>query len=98
MIVLAPGIDASWFFDTAQAYWNTFRPVVTTLPDFIGFVPYSQSVAATIITPRDQMEAMTSVIQDRYPNVLIDLILAEDVNAVRTLFNNRVYANQRFGR
>jgi len=98
MIILAPGIDASWFFDTAQAYWNTFRPVVTTLPDFIGFVPYNQSVAATIITPRDQMEAMTSVIQDRYPNVLIDLIVAEDVNAVRDLFNNRVYANQRFGR
>jgi hypothetical protein len=98
MIVLAPGTDPSWFFDTAQAYWNTFRPIVTTLPDFIGFVPYSQSVAATVIAPPDQMEAMTSVIQDRYPNVLIDLIVVEDVNVVRDLFNSRVYANQRFGR
>jgi hypothetical protein len=98
MVILAPGIDASWFFDTAQAYWNTFRPVVTTLPDFIGFVPYSQSVAATVIAPPDQVDAMTGVIQDRFPNVLVDMIVAEDLNAVRELFNNRVYANQRFGR
>jgi hypothetical protein len=98
MVILAPGLDASWFFDTAQAYWNTFRPVVTVLPDFIGFVPNNQSVAATVIAPPDQVAAMTSVIQDRYPNVLIDLVVAGDLNAVRDLFNNRVWANQRFGR
>jgi hypothetical protein len=97
MVILAPGMDPSWFFDTAQAYWNTFRPIVTTLPDFIGFVPYDQSVAATIITPPDQAEAMTAVIQDRYPNVRIDLVLTDDINSVNELFNSRVYANRRFG-
>jgi|FLYN01.1.fsa_nt_gi hypothetical protein len=97
MVILAPGTEPGWFFDTAQAYWNTFRPIVTTLPDFIGFVPNTQSVAATVITPPDQADAMTRAIHDHFPNVLIDLIVTEDLDAVRDLFNSRVWANRRLG-
>jgi hypothetical protein len=44
------------------------------------------------------MEDMMRVsIEEAYPNVLFDLIVADDKTAVQQILNNRVQANARFG-
>ena len=53
MVILAPGLEPKWFFETARPYWNTFRPIVTTIWDFINYIPHDRSLAVTVIAPFD---------------------------------------------
>ena len=98
MVVLAPGLETSWFFETARSYWNTFRPIVTSSWDFIDYIPYEQSLAVTVITPPDMAASMSEAIQRKYPNVLFDLVITNgDQTGIADVFNNRVWSNRRFG-
>ena len=97
IVILAPGLEASWFFDTAQAYWNLFRPMVTTRSELIDFIPNTKSLAVTVITPAEMVDTMRLAIASRYPNVWFDLIVADDINDVRDTLNQRVRVNRRFG-
>ena len=97
MILLAPGIDTSWFFDTARAYWNTFRPMVTNNVELIDLLPSTQSLAVTVISPPDLVETLRQAISGRYPNVWFDLIETDSIETVATTLNNRVQVNRRFG-
>ncbi|MFO7323471.1 MAG: hypothetical protein DIU68_017205 [Chloroflexota bacterium] len=97
MVVLSPGLDPAWFFETAQSYWTMFRPMVTTDLRLIDLVPYESSLATTVIAAPDQVHQMTQAIQERYPNVWFDLIIASDLDDVRALLNERVLMNRRFG-
>ncbi len=98
MVILAPGLDPDWFFENARAYWNTYRPIVTSAWNIIEFIPYEQSLAATIIAPPDMVDSMRAAIQERYPNVFFDLIIAGgDMGYIAEIFNSRVWGNRRFG-
>ncbi|MCB9454004.1 MAG: hypothetical protein H6672_21430 [Anaerolineaceae bacterium] len=98
MVILAPGIEPAWFFETAQAYWNVFRPLVTTRWDFIEFIPYDHSLGATVIAPPEMAATMTEAIQIKYPNVLFDLLIVNsDRQGVADALNARVWSNRRFG-
>lgn len=97
MIVLAPGLDSSWFFDTARAYWNTFRPMVTTNVELIDLIPSTQSLAVTVISSPDLVETLRQAISGRYPNVWFDVIETDSLEEVANTLNNRVQVNRRFG-
>jgi hypothetical protein len=97
MVILPPGLEADWFFRTAQSYWNTFRPVVTTQAEFIDLIPFTRSLALTIIAPPDLAEQMTQEFKELYPNVWLDVIVANDLDTVKTLFDERTRVNRRFG-
>lgn len=97
LIILAPGLDSSWFFDSARAYWQTFRPIVTTLTELIDYVPGSKSLAATVIAPPDLVETMQRAIRDRFRNVYFDLIVADNPVRVKEVFDGRVQLGLRFG-
>ncbi len=97
MILLGPGLNTQWFFDTAQAYWNMFRPMVTTHEELIDFVPGSHSLAVTVITTADTVDLMRQQIQQRYVNVWFDLIVADSIQNVADTFNQRARVNRRFG-
>lgn len=98
-VILAPGLEPRWFFETAQAYWNTYRPIVTTIWDFINYIPRDRSLAATVIAPPDLAQSMTDIIQKQYPAVLFDLILTtgDSLDGVAEALNARVWSKQRFG-
>ncbi|MBC6937410.1 MAG: hypothetical protein DWB42_16470 [Chloroflexi bacterium] len=97
-VVLAPGLEPRWFFETARAYWNQFRPMVTTTWSFIEHIPSDRSLAVTVIAPPDMAEAMRQAVQQPYPNVLFDLVVAEgDLQSVVETFNARVWSGRRFG-
>lgn len=97
MVILAPGLESRWFFETARAYWEAFRPMVTTHAELIDYIPSTQSLAATVIAPPDMLDAMRMTIRDRYPNVYFDLIVADDINRARYVLDERVRVNRRFG-
>jgi hypothetical protein len=97
MILLAPGVDSSWFFDTARAYWNTFRPMVTNNVELIDLIPSTQSLAVTVISPTDLVDTLRQAISARYPNIWFDVIETNSLEEVATTLNNRVQVNRRFG-
>lgn len=97
MVIFAPGLDSRWFFETAQPYWNLFRPIVTDTVELINFIPSTQSLAATVLCPPELVETMTRVIREHYPNVWFDLIVADDLATVAETLNMRVRVNRRFG-
>ena len=97
MLLLGPGLDTQWFFDTAQAYWNLFRPMVTTHEELIQFIPSSRSLAVTVLATADTAALMQTLIKDRYANVWFDLIIADTTDNVRETLNLRARVNRRFG-
>jgi hypothetical protein len=97
MLLLAPGLDWTWFLDTAQAYWNTFRPMVTDRSELIVRIPNTQSLVVTVLATPDMEASMRASIEQAYPNVLFDLIPATDKAAVADTLNNRVRAGEPFG-
>ena len=97
LLLLAPGLDMSWCLDTAQAYWNTFRPMVSDRSELIALIPATQSLAVTVIAPPDMEATLRASIEQAYPNVLFDLITATDKSAVADVLNNRVRVGERFG-
>lgn len=97
IILLAPGLDSSWFFETAQAYWNMFRPMVTTMPELIDLIPSTRSLAVTVIAPAELADTMRTAITGRYPNIWFDLIITDRFERVTEVFNARVRSGLRFG-
>jgi len=97
MLLLAGGLTADWVFDTAQAYYNIFRPIITTLPELIGFIPNAQSLAVTLIVPADQVEVLRAILLEAFPFVWLDILIADDRERIRTILNQRVQIGLRFG-
>ncbi|MCK6580999.1 MAG: hypothetical protein L6Q98_23140 [Anaerolineae bacterium] len=97
MVLLAPGLDSSWFFDSARAYWDLFHPMVTTLTELIDFIPGSQSLAVTVIAAPDLVETMQRAIRDRFRYVYFDLVVADNPVRVKEVFDGRVQLGLRFG-
>lgn len=97
MIILPPELSPEWFFETAQSYWNMFRPMVTSRIDLIELIPHTSSLAVTVIAPPDRVDEMIAQIQQKYRYVWFDLVVAENMAQVESLFNGRVLANRRFG-
>jgi hypothetical protein len=95
-VVLAPGLNTNWFFETAQPYWELFRPIMLTDLSLIDFFFSDKSLALTVIAPPQAVALMTQQIEDRYPHVWFDLIVAESRQDVGDILNERVQRNQRF--
>jgi hypothetical protein len=74
-----------------------FRPIVTILFELIDYIPGTRSLALTVIADSETLDMLRRTIAERYPNVGFDLILADDPERVREVFNNRVIVGRRFG-
>lgn len=96
MVILAPGLDTDWFFETAQPYWQRFRPIVTDDLSLIDLFQSDKSLAATVIAPPQAIAFMTERIEAQYPHVWFDLIVSENRSDVGDILNERVQRNQRF--
>lgn len=97
-IILAPGLDLTWFYNTAQSYWNTFRPIVTQIRSMLGYLPATKAIAVTVTAPPEMAQYIQQAIPDRYPNIRYELIPARgDLQSVADLFNSRVLVSRQFG-
>ncbi len=97
MMILAPGLDANWFLEATQAYWEQFRPIVTTVIEMVDYITSDHSLAVTVVAPPEAADALQERIAAPYPNVWFDLVIADSRERLVDIFNRRAAQRQRFG-
>jgi hypothetical protein len=98
-VVLSPGFDVSWFFESAglQAYWARFQPTLMTNLEYVTFIPSDKSLAITAITTPDMVEMVNAQIIQRWPNIWLDMITVNGVTEMDGEFESRVENGLRYG-
>lgn len=100
VVVLDAALGEAWFFDTAEAYWQTFKPILTTSVAFFEWLPYETSLAVTfIVSAENQAQAETRMRQN-YPNAYVESIVVfpeQTLEQIATIFAQRVATGRRFG-
>lgn len=100
MVVLDDSLSTDWFFNSARAYWDQFRPIVTTETDFFDMMPWEKSLAITLIVSAPRRFEAETLIREQYPNAYLDpLIVREDggPDQLQRVFAQRVATERRFG-
>lgn len=98
-VVLSPGFDVSWFFESAglQAYWARFQPTLMTNLEYVTFIPSDKSLAITAITTPDMVEMVNAQIIQRWPNIWLDMVTVNGVTEMDGEFESRVENGLRYG-
>ncbi|NDJ52134.1 MAG: hypothetical protein GYB68_03495 [Chloroflexi bacterium] len=96
-LVLAPGLQADWFFQAARRYWQTFRPTVMTGWEMIELLPAGVSLGVTVLARPDTISYMDEQIRDPWPNVVYDPIVANTLEEMAQELERRATYNIRFG-
>lgn len=96
-ILLAPDVDPSLFFESAEQYWLRFHPILVESADLIQFVPSGKSLAVTVIANPDQVDTMTAQVRDPWPTIWYDLIVLQTPTTLIEVFSQRVASGRRFG-
>lgn len=96
-LVLAPGLQADWFFTAARNYWQTFRPTVITDWRLIRNVPPSKALAVTVLARSDTIGYLNKRIRDTWPNLFYDAIVFDDLAQMQAELDKRADSLKRFG-
>lgn len=98
-VVLAPGFDVTWFFESAglQAYWSRFQPTLMSNLEFIAFLPSDKSLAVTAITTPDMVDMVNTQILQRWPNVWLDRVTVNALEEMDSEFESRAENGLRYG-
>lgn len=96
-LVLAPGLQADWFFQAARRYWQNFRPTVVTDWKLIDMIPSSKSLAVTVLARQDTAEYMEKRIRETYPNIFYDTIVFDTLGEMQAELDQRATYQRRFG-
>jgi len=96
-LVLAPGLQADWFFQAARNYWQTFRPTVLTDWRMIRNVPASKSMAVTVLARSDTIAYLNKRIRDTWPNLYYDAIVYDNLSQMQAELDRRADVLKRFG-
>lgn len=96
-MVLAPGLQAAWFFTAARRYWQRFRPIVLEDMDLIGVIPADRSIAITTLARTDTAPFLRERVQQDFPHALHDELVRDSLDEMRALLDSRAEAGLRFG-
>jgi hypothetical protein len=96
-VVIAGGVDADWFFEAGDRYWDRFRPTVATGWDALAYFPRDRQVAVTLIAPAEKLDAIEAQIRQAHAGIEIDPIAVESEEDLRAELNWRVATGKRLG-
>jgi hypothetical protein len=96
-LLVAPNLDAAWLFDAARNYWDRFRPTIIGETRFLELIPASRFIAVTVIARRDIIDQLGVQVAQAALNAYFDPVVAETVDEMRVLLDERAASNQPFG-
>jgi hypothetical protein len=87
VMLLAPGLPASWFFQAAREYWLRCRPIVTDDPEYLALLPEG-GVRITILSrPGEAEHLRAQVIRLLGQDAEIELVIAPDLPQAEVALN-----------
>ncbi len=96
-LLIAPNLGAEWLFDAARAYWERFRPIVTSDLELPRLVPPENSIILTVVARRDTAPEWGVTVAQNLPQVLFDPIVYDSFDDMKQALNTRAALNQPFG-
>jgi len=96
-LILAPGLQADWFFQAAQQYWQVFRPTVLVNWRLIRTIPYSKTLAVTVLARSDTIKYMDKRVRDVWPNIYYDALVYDTLAEMQAELDRRALLLKRFG-
>lgn len=96
-LVLAPGLQADWFFRAGRRYWQNFRPTVLTDWSLISRIPNNRTLAITVLARNDTIDFVNEEIRDRWPNIKYDPIVFDSLDDMQRELDDRANFQRRFG-
>lgn len=96
-LLIAPNLGAEWLFDAARAYWERFRPIVTSDLELPRLVPPENSIILTVIARRDTAAQWGVTVAQNLPHVLFDPVVYDSFDDMKQALNTRATLNQPFG-
>ncbi|NDJ33782.1 MAG: hypothetical protein GYB64_03895 [Chloroflexi bacterium] len=96
-LLLAPGLQADWFFHAARRYWQIFRPTVITKWELQPEIPNQRTLAITVLARRDTIDYMDAELRDKWPNVFYDAVVFNTLADMQEELDRRARDRRRFG-
>jgi hypothetical protein len=95
-LILAPGLQGTWFTQAARQYWLKFQPIVTEDPELLSYIPPDASVAVTLLARQDNVEQARRRVTALRRDAHLDVIVAQDLPHLEAMLNRRAEADTRF--
>jgi hypothetical protein len=96
-LILAPGLQADWFFQAARRFWQTFRPTVLTNWALITRLPKEKSLAVTVLARPDTIGYMDEKVRDVWSQIYYDPVVYNSLSEMQAELDRRATAQRRFG-
>ncbi len=96
-LVLAPGLQAAWFFKAARRYWQRFRPIVLDDMALIAVVPTERRVAITTLARADTAPFVRERVQQDFPHAYHDELVHDAIEQMQAALDARADSGLRFG-
>jgi hypothetical protein len=96
-MILAPGLQAAWFFQAARRYWQRFQPIVTDNWGLLLYIPPEKNVAVTVLARSDTSAFAEEQILAQRSNVQLDMVVADELPLMESILNARADAGLPFG-
>ncbi|NDJ52133.1 MAG: hypothetical protein GYB68_03490 [Chloroflexi bacterium] len=96
-LILAPGLQAAWFFQAARRYWQRFQPIVTDDWALLSYIPGDAPVAVTLLARSDTAAFAQVQIEALRPGVRLDMVVVDDLTLMESVLNSRAEASLPFG-
>jgi hypothetical protein len=98
-LMFASNLESEWFLNSpaAQRYQQDFQPTLMTDVGYIDLMPYTTSLAVTVVSAPQVARPTLERITGRWTNVALDVVTVESESALTEIFASRVAAGKRFG-
>ncbi len=96
-LILYPEFNTETFLNAARDYWEKYRPTILFNMDLIPQVPGSKSLAVTLISPPNRVDAFKQAIKDRGAYIYVDSIGVDTAEQLQGIFADRLKNDARFG-
>jgi hypothetical protein len=96
-MILAPGLQAAWFFQAARSYWQRFQPVLTDNWNLLAYLPADKSVAVTVLARSDTASFTREQILLQRSNITLDMVIADELPLMESILDTRAAAGLPLG-
>ncbi|MBN1122607.1 MAG: hypothetical protein JXJ17_16135 [Anaerolineae bacterium] len=96
-LILAPDLPGVWFTQAARQFWLAFQPAVLNDWQSLKQIPTTNNILVTVLARPQSEIAILEQIKNLYPNLHLDMVIADDLTTMEVQLNKRAESGQPLG-